>query len=709
MGYPAIYIVGNQEMNKRIGSIEKLKKFKCRILFTTDLIARGIDAENVNLIINIDIPGDGATYLHRIGRAGRYGSRGISISIISENELSTFQNLLLSVGGTSFSLMKLPEVVPETIWNDDENSFDRIQATQPTVVEDNTELEKNIMESEHGVAMQPGDKKIDTKGTSEKTKNKKAKKAVKSLTGKLSKAIESLKVDCIRDRSNTVLSSHSMLNQNIKYLQTSKSTDPSGLEKFNEKNRFALNLKKIPQNELSESEFQSVQNYLTINFVEKSRVEKSFPDINTIDSTHLPMCHVTDIEERIENSKRQFNSELFDTKDFQNLLEAEKNVISSSNNLNDTEEHILHEASHWKRKLMHEMMMLEMFLPDDVHTIEYTRNFYVALHHFYDIQKKALLCIYPEIRNEVEIKDTYLFCENNQGISLLKMYQEIEDFKSLHRSQKTRFSAHFPYPTDTSNSLPNLMITEHEIKKYRAALDYLRCNCINYDAWIRIRYILATLDSETKEKLVEKLKNSQKPDETELLSIISEMKTENSLEFSDSESGSDDFSSEIHYTESERCKIKEENKNSKYIPLVAKEYPNSNQRKDVPNCSSRVCNGRAAEILNVNNTDSSSDSSSDDSDSEDNYEPDQAAKNVEETNPISSGYSNQSWVNSNYFSCEPAMTTYNTRNEQFYHRDTDYIVQSSQNDELEAYFRNIRLQTDQIHLQEYLYQMLNSE
>lgn len=59
---------GSMDQNQRLEILEKLKKFKCRILITTDLIARGIDIENINLIINLDLPYDCCTYLHRIGR-----------------------------------------------------------------------------------------------------------------------------------------------------------------------------------------------------------------------------------------------------------------------------------------------------------------------------------------------------------------------------------------------------------------------------------------------------------------------------------------------------------------------------------------------------------------------------------------------------------------------------------------------------------------
>ncbi|KAK0180760.1 hypothetical protein PV327_003111 [Microctonus hyperodae] len=145
LGFSSIYIVGNQEMKKRLQVIDELRSFKCRILFSTDLTARGIDAENVNLIINLDIPNDGATYLHRIGRAGRYGTHGIAISLISENELDTFKELMNSVGGSNFSPYKISNNYSQSIWTTDDDKFERFYSENPNsqYVEDNKDT-KNI-------------------------------------------------------------------------------------------------------------------------------------------------------------------------------------------------------------------------------------------------------------------------------------------------------------------------------------------------------------------------------------------------------------------------------------------------------------------------------------------------------------------------------------------------------------------------------------
>ena len=58
-----------------------------RILLTTDLLARGIDIQQVSLVINYDIPIDKESYLHRIGRTGRFGRKGVAINFVTDRDL----------------------------------------------------------------------------------------------------------------------------------------------------------------------------------------------------------------------------------------------------------------------------------------------------------------------------------------------------------------------------------------------------------------------------------------------------------------------------------------------------------------------------------------------------------------------------------------------------------------------------------------------
>lgn len=116
--WPCEYFSSDQDQVSRLAILNKLKLFKCRILVTTDLTARGVDAENVNLVINMKVPSSHATYLHRIGRAGRYGTYGIAITIIKDDtELVKFKTILCKIGGNNMSVDILPQDKIPNIWD----------------------------------------------------------------------------------------------------------------------------------------------------------------------------------------------------------------------------------------------------------------------------------------------------------------------------------------------------------------------------------------------------------------------------------------------------------------------------------------------------------------------------------------------------------------------------------------------------------------
>lgn len=64
----------------------KFKTGEVKTLVCSDLCARGIDIQNVNVVINFDFPRHSETYLHRIGRSGRYGQIGLAINLITERD-----------------------------------------------------------------------------------------------------------------------------------------------------------------------------------------------------------------------------------------------------------------------------------------------------------------------------------------------------------------------------------------------------------------------------------------------------------------------------------------------------------------------------------------------------------------------------------------------------------------------------------------------
>lgn len=66
--------------------MQKIRAKKARVILSTDLLARGIDIPSIDLVINFDVPPFESEILHRVGRTGRFGSIGASITLLSEEE-----------------------------------------------------------------------------------------------------------------------------------------------------------------------------------------------------------------------------------------------------------------------------------------------------------------------------------------------------------------------------------------------------------------------------------------------------------------------------------------------------------------------------------------------------------------------------------------------------------------------------------------------
>jgi len=62
-------------------------------LITTDLLARGIDVQQVSLVINFDLPPNRENYIHRIGRGGRFGRKGVAINFITQEDVRQLQDI----------------------------------------------------------------------------------------------------------------------------------------------------------------------------------------------------------------------------------------------------------------------------------------------------------------------------------------------------------------------------------------------------------------------------------------------------------------------------------------------------------------------------------------------------------------------------------------------------------------------------------------
>ena len=86
--FPVEKIHGKMSEQERKETFNLFKKGHCRVLITSDLFARGIDIQQVSIVINFDIPKNEYTYLHRIGRSGRWGRKGIAINFQTKYDVS---------------------------------------------------------------------------------------------------------------------------------------------------------------------------------------------------------------------------------------------------------------------------------------------------------------------------------------------------------------------------------------------------------------------------------------------------------------------------------------------------------------------------------------------------------------------------------------------------------------------------------------------
>ncbi|KAL7667714.1 hypothetical protein ACOME3_010482 [Neoechinorhynchus agilis] len=82
--FPAITIHRGMSQEERLARYKQFKEFQKRILVATNLFGRGMDIERVNIVFNYDMPEDSDTYLHRVARAGRFGTKGLAITFVSD-------------------------------------------------------------------------------------------------------------------------------------------------------------------------------------------------------------------------------------------------------------------------------------------------------------------------------------------------------------------------------------------------------------------------------------------------------------------------------------------------------------------------------------------------------------------------------------------------------------------------------------------------
>jgi len=92
-GYPVCAIHSSMTKQEREVSLSDFRVGNSRVLISSNVTARGIDVQQVSCVINFDIPRDVSTYLHRIGRSGRWGRKGMGLNLITERDVEKMREI----------------------------------------------------------------------------------------------------------------------------------------------------------------------------------------------------------------------------------------------------------------------------------------------------------------------------------------------------------------------------------------------------------------------------------------------------------------------------------------------------------------------------------------------------------------------------------------------------------------------------------------
>ena len=92
-GFSVCHIHSNMEKSERYDVFNQFRNGDARVLISSDITARGIDVQQVSTVINFDIPRNVHTYLHRIGRGGRWGRKGFAINFVTKQDIGDIRHI----------------------------------------------------------------------------------------------------------------------------------------------------------------------------------------------------------------------------------------------------------------------------------------------------------------------------------------------------------------------------------------------------------------------------------------------------------------------------------------------------------------------------------------------------------------------------------------------------------------------------------------
>jgi superfamily II DNA/RNA helicase len=104
--FPVCRIHGNMDKKEREATFNEFRNGSSRVLISSNVTARGIDIQQVNIVINFDVPKDVHTYLHRIGRSGRWGRKGMGLNFVTRRDMQKLREI---ENHYKTQMMELPE------------------------------------------------------------------------------------------------------------------------------------------------------------------------------------------------------------------------------------------------------------------------------------------------------------------------------------------------------------------------------------------------------------------------------------------------------------------------------------------------------------------------------------------------------------------------------------------------------------------------
>jgi ATP-dependent RNA helicase DDX6/DHH1 len=113
LNYSCYFIHAKMHQNERNKVFHNFRKGQGRVLVTSDLFTRGIDIPTVNVVVNFDFPKTSETYLHRVGRSGRYGHLGLAINFITDVDKA---NILKIEEELDTEIMPLPKEIDSSLY-----------------------------------------------------------------------------------------------------------------------------------------------------------------------------------------------------------------------------------------------------------------------------------------------------------------------------------------------------------------------------------------------------------------------------------------------------------------------------------------------------------------------------------------------------------------------------------------------------------------